>query len=246
MRFRELKNLTLSICSLWAILFFTIGCHAKNLEESRTKEHELDNNSPIIDSTHIITSMDDLNSVITTDMSPQQAIAQTKNIVKNLLPLDISDKCKKELNEIIVCLDNIKSPSDYFNEDNNIIYFMQTLVRINCILAEIEPDNFDIKHQVAYNYMNAGRLINSLAQSEEQKLISAEYKKKGFQAAKELVKKFPEKAEAYFQLAFFLIAEGEKKEALEVYKHCLELDPEFELCKTNYSDLQEELNSLNP
>jgi tetratricopeptide (TPR) repeat protein len=243
MRFREIKNLPMLICILVAILAVTFGCHAKKDEESRTKEPELDKNMPIISSTHTITSMDDLNSIITTDMSPQQAVTQTRNIVKNLILLDLSDKCKKELKEIIVYLDNINNPSVYFNVDKNIIDFMQTLVRLNSILAEIEPDNFNIKHQVAYNYINAGRLINSLAQSEEQKLISAEYKHKGLQAAKELVRKFPDKAEAYFQLAFFLITEGEKKEALELYKHCLELDPEFELCKKNYVDLQEELDS---
>lgn len=154
---------------------------------------------------------------------------------------------KEELNKVIKYLDNIKSPSNYFDDNNNIIDFIQTMMQLIVIAAEIEPADFDANHRVAYYYINSGSLIKSLAQSEEHKLLSAEYKKKGFQAAKELVERFPDEAEAYYQLAFFVnIVEGNKKKVLELYKRCLDIDPESDLCRKNYDDLLEELNASSP
>jgi tetratricopeptide (TPR) repeat protein len=141
-------------------------------------------------------------------------------------------------------LDEIeKKPSEYFDDTNNYIDLMKTLVQLSVMTAEIEPDHFDANYQVAYHYFNTGNLIKSLSQSEEHKLLSVEYKKKGFQAAKDLVKRFPNEAKAYHQRAFFAYhVEGDKKKALELYKHCLELDPKMELCQKHYDVVLEELN----
>lgn len=238
MRFNGLKRtLSLFICLLATNFIFNAGCHAQRPEKDETNESE------IAENVHIITSLDDLKKVFSPDITPQQAVTLIKDIVTSLIPLDMSAKNKKELNEIAKYLDSIKKPSEYFNDDNNIIYMSQKLVQLSVTMAEIEPGHFDANYQIAYHYFSAGNLIKSLSQSEEHKLLSAEYKKKGFQAAKDLVKKFPDEAKAYHQLGFFVnIVEGKKKKALELYKRCLELDPKMELCQKHYDVVLEELN----
>jgi tetratricopeptide (TPR) repeat protein len=237
MRFRGLKrDLSLFICLLGAILFFWVGCHTKKPEKSETEESEIAENE------HIITSLDDLKKVFSPDIPPQQAVTLTKDIVVNLMLLDTSDKKRKGLNKIAKYLDSIKIPSEYFDNDNNIIDFGQSIMQLVVIAAEIEPDNFDINLQVAFHYFNIGNTINSLSQSEEHRLISAEYKKKGFQAAKKLVERFPEEAKAFHQRAYFAYhIEGDKKKALELFKRCLELNPELEFCQKGYDNMLEEL-----
>jgi tetratricopeptide (TPR) repeat protein len=223
-----------------------MGCHVKKTEESVSKEPLAAEDVKVITLTpQALKSKEDfknfLESINTTDMPPQQLVKQSKDLVSDLTLLDISDTNKKELNEILKYLDNIKSPSDYFNDVDNIIDFMQTVARSNIILAEIEPDDFHVNYKAAQQYTNLGYMIESLSQSEKHNLLSDDYKKKGVQASKDLVERFPDEAEGYAQFAFsVIVAEGDRQKALELFKRCLELDPKSEYCRNNYDDLSEE------
>lgn len=251
MKYRELKRTLYSfVCLIGAFLIISVGCHAKKTEKSETKK-------PIaIEDVEVITvpeqalkSKEDFGNFLKSanitgiqTIPPQQLVRQAKDMVTNLTMLDIPDKNKKEFNEILNYLDNIKSPSDYFDDTNNIIDFMQTMARSSVILTEIEPGDFHVNYRAAQQYTKLGYMIESLSQSEKHKQLSAEYKKKSVQASKELVEKFPGEAKGYAQFAFsVIVAEGDKKRAMELYKRCLELNPELELCQRNYDDLREEL-----
>jgi hypothetical protein len=222
-----------------------MGCHAKKTEDSETKEPIASEDVKVITVTpQALKSKKDFNNILknvfATDMQPHQLVRQAKDMVTNLSLLDISDKNKKELNEILIYLDNIKRPSDYFNNINNIIDFMQAMARSSAILAEIEPDNFHVNYKAAQQYTNLGYMIESLSKLEKHKLLSDEYKKKGVQASKDLVERFPDEAEGYAQFAFsVIVAEGDKKKAMGLFKRCLELDPKSKHCRENYDRLCE-------
>lgn len=239
MKSRALKRTFYSfICLLGAFLIVTVGCHAKKTEKSETKESE------IAKDVHIITSPDDLESVFSSEIPPQQVVKQVKDLAINtILPLT-SGKNKEKLNKTIKYLNDTENkPSDYFDDMNNIIDLIQTMAQLTVIAAETEPDDFYVNYKAAVHCVSAGNMIEHLAQSEKHKQLSAEYKKKGVQASKVLVERFPGEAKGYAQFAFsVIVAEGDKKKAMELYKRCSEIDPELEYCKKNYDDLREELN----
>lgn len=233
------RNLSIVLCLLGAFLFFTIGCNGKSFEKDKTKRSDITRNNAVLK------SQIDLPNVLSE--SPMEMVKQYKLlIVDTILPVS-SGKNKAELKEITKYLDDVgKRPSDYFDDNNHIIELIQTTVRVIVILAKIEPDNFYVNYKAAVHCVSAGNMIGHLAQSDGQKQLSAEYKNKGVQASKDLVRRFPDEAKAYEQLAIaLLIVEGDKDSALELYKRCMELDPEFELCRNNYLDLREELDGAN-
>jgi tetratricopeptide (TPR) repeat protein len=236
----DLKRiLPLVVCLIVAFLLFTIGCNGRNFDKEKTKETEITKNNAILTSQNHLLNM---HSESPMEMAKQYKIL----IVDTILPV-ASEKNKAELKEISKYLDDVeKKPSDYFDDNNHIIELIQTTVRVIVILAEIEPDNFYVNYKAAVHCVSAGNMIGHLAQSDVQKQIGAEFKKKGVHASKDLVRKFPDEAKAYEQLAIaLLIVEGDKKKALKLYKRCMELDPEFERCRNNYLDLREELNGAN-
>jgi hypothetical protein len=78
---RKLKrNLSLFICLLGAILFLSLGCHAKKFEKSETKESE------IAENVHIITSPDDLESVFSSEIPPELIKEFKDMMISTLLP----------------------------------------------------------------------------------------------------------------------------------------------------------------
>jgi len=207
-----------------------------NSEKSETSKLE----------THIITSLDNLDKMFSSEIPPQ-AISQVKNSVIKMVPYARGEN-KEKLNRVVEYLNGVeKKPEEFFYDINNIIALMQTMVQLNVIGAEMEPNNFNINYPLAYHYINTASFIESVGQSEDHKPLIDEYKQKGLQSAKDLVKKFPDKAKAYHERAFFaIVMESDKEKALKLYEHCLSLDPKFELCKTNYEDLREKLNRVNP
>lgn len=230
MKISDLKrSLSVFICLSGAVLFLLMGCNAK-----KTEKHE-SNGLEVAENVETIISLD----ILEEDFSPENIIEFKASIVNRMLPA-VSDKNKEELNRLIKYLDGVdKNFSTYFNDNNNLIDFFQALVRLVVIAAEIGPDDFDINLKVATQHVAAGNMIGYFAQSEDHKQLSSEYKKKGVQALKDLVKKFPDEAKAYDQLATALwIVEGEKQRALELYKRCLELDPESENCRKNYDRIR--------
>lgn len=207
-----------------------------NSEKSKTKEP----------GAHIATSIDDLNDMFSGEI-PKQAILRVKDSASKALPYATGEN-KEKLTEIIKYLDGVeKKPADFFNDMDNIIVLMQNMVQLNVIGAEMEPKNFKINYPLAYYYINTASFLESLDQSEDFKQLIDEYKQKGLRATEALVKNFPDEAKAYHQRAFIaIVVEKNKKKALELYNRCLALDPQFELCKKNYNNLRDELNSVNP
>jgi tetratricopeptide (TPR) repeat protein len=231
------SNLSLFFCISVAFLLVAIGCHSnRSSESSKTNEPEA----------HIITSIDDLDKMFSSN-TPMEAISRLKDNVIKTAPY-APKKSKEELNRIIKYLDGIeKKPADYFNDINNIIVLMQTMVQINAIGAEMEPNSFKINYPLAYRYINTASFIESVDQSVDHKQLIDEYKRKGLQATENLIKNFPDEAKAYHQRAFFaIVVENDKEKALKMYKRCLSLDPNFELCKDSYDDLRKKLKSIHP
>jgi tetratricopeptide (TPR) repeat protein len=243
------SRLLIFICLLGLFLFFTMGCRGKvSSDEGQAKAPEKSElNEPKV--IEIVTSQEtlkeDLKKVFSSEIPPQQAVSKVKGHVIAMLPY-ASTKNRDKLNEIVKYLDGVeKSPDEYFDDMNNLVELMQTMTQGMIIATEIEPDNFDVNYPLAYSYLTtASSVDNFLDPSEEHKRLSAEYKQKALQAAKALVKKFPDEAKAYHQLGFFTeIVEGDSEKALKLFKRCVEIDPELEMCQKAYDATREELEN---
>jgi len=165
-------------------------------------------------------------------------------LIDRVLPI-VPESEKVELKEIIHHLDYIQENSpEYFEDDNNIIEFYKTAMRFNRLSARLNPDNFDLHLIVATKYVEIAASLEAHSQTNEGVRISEEYKKKGVQAAKALVEKFPKNDRSYSQYAHSLyIVEGKPKEAAALYKQCLGLNEKSENCREGYNILMEKLKS---
>lgn len=189
------------------------------------------------------TLAEDLKKVFSSEIRPRQAVSTVKNHIIAMLPY-ASGKKKDKLNEIIKYLNDYeKKPDNFFDDPNNWLGFMQSMIQAGNIATEMEPDNFHVNYTISDNYFTAASFIESfLDPSEENKRLSEEYKHKALQAAKALVKKFPDEAKAYHQLGFFTeIVEGDSERALKLFKRCVEIDPELDMCQKAYDATREEL-----
>jgi tetratricopeptide (TPR) repeat protein len=210
-----------------------IGCHTKKHEKSKT-EFSGEENFAL-----------QPGSVLGEEFKAEDFNRVREWILNTLLPV-ASGKNKDKLNEIVKYLDDVeKSPDVYFDDMNNLVEFIQIMTQCSIIATEIKPDNFYINYNLAYNYLTtASSIENFLDPSEEHKRLSDEYKQKALQAAKDLVKKFPDEAKAYHQLGFFTaIVEDDDQKALELYKRCLEIDPKLEMCRKAYYATREDLEN---
>lgn len=226
-----------------------MGCRGKiSSDESQTKASEKSElNKPKV--IEIVTSQkalrEDLKKVFSSEIPPQQAVSKVKGHVIAMLAY-ASGKNKDKLNEIAKYLNDVeKSPDEYFDDMNNVVEFMQIMIQLNIVGIEMEPDNFDVNYPLAYSYLTtASSVDNLLDPSEEHKRLSDDYKHKALQTAKVLVEKFPDEAKAYHQLGFFTeIVEGDSEKALKLFKRCVEIDPELEMCQRAYDATREELEN---
>lgn len=234
------------VCLLGVFLFFTMGCRGTmSSDESQAKAPEKNEPKVIEIVTSQETLKEDLKKVFSSEIPPQQAVSEVKGHVFAMLAY-ASGKNKDKLKEIVNYLNDVeKSPDEYFDDMNNLVELMQTMIQLNIVGIEMEPDNFDVNYPLAYSYLTtASSVDNFLDPSEENKRLSDEYKQKALQAAKALVKKFPDKAKAYHQLGFFTeIVEGDSEKALKLFKRCVEIDPELEMCRKVYDATREELEN---
>lgn len=221
---------------LYIIIIFMqliLGCDGITVNKSAAG----DLNASEIDGTvYIETSLQ-------SEMLPRD-VKRIKDVLIEKVLLIIPEAEKNELNEIIHYLDYIQENSpEYFEDDNNIIEFYKTAMRFNLLSARLNPDNFDLHLIVATKYIEIAASLEGNSQTNEGERIIEEYKKKGVQAAKLLVEKFPENARSYSQYAHSLyIVEGKTKEAAALYKRCLELNEKSENCRQGYNILVEKLN----
>lgn len=242
------RSWLMSIFLLGAILFLTMGCYGNMNSEGTDAGANEGSEAEEPEHTEIVITSpesfeEDLKKVFPGEISPQ-LIAQMKNRVFETMH-NASGKNKEKLYDIVKYFESIEENPSYLDSQANRVKLLETLAEANAIAAEIEPDNFNVNYPVAQNYLYAARSIeNFLDPSDEHKRLSNNYKQKAFQAAKELVKKFPNEAKAYSQYAYLSgIVEGDKKKVLELYKRCLEIDPEMESCRTCYDDLKEDLKN---
>jgi tetratricopeptide (TPR) repeat protein len=243
------RRLFIFVFLLGVFLFFTMGCRGNvSSDESQAKtpeKSELNEPEKIIIVTSPETLAEDLKKVFSSEIRPRQAVSTVKNHIIAMLPY-ASEKNKDKLNEIIKDLKGLeKKPDKFFDDPNNWLGFMQAMMQTGNIATEMEPDNFHVNYTISDNYFTAASFIESfLDLSEEHKRLSTEYKQKALQAAKVLVKKFPDKAKAYHQLGFFTeIVEGDSEKALKLFKRCVEIDPELEMCRKAYDATREELEN---
>ncbi len=179
-----------------------------------------------------------------TEMLPGDVKRIKDVLINKVLPI-IPEAEKDELNEIIHHLDYIQENSpEYFEDDNNLIEFFKTVMRFNLLSARLNPNNFDLHLIVATKYIEIAASLEGHPRTNEGLRISEEFKKRGVQAAKLLVEKFPENARSYSQYAHSLyIVEGKTKEAAALYKRCLEINEKSENCREGYNILMEKLKS---
>jgi hypothetical protein len=146
---------------------------------------------------------------------------------------EMSSKDEDELNEIIHYLDSTKEKlPDYLENDVNKIKYLTTLMNLNLLFARINPDNFDVHLKVTTTYILIAASVTSDFNSEKINRFRDEFNKKGIQAAKSLVEKFPDNPMAYGQLAHTtLVTGGDENEVIRLLNKCLEVDEKTEYCK---------------
>ena len=221
------RNRSLFFCLSGIMLVFLIGCHEKktapdavemgNMELS--EERNIDGNFSA------------------------QDIQKIKNVVTEAMHTAATGKDKTELSEIHKYLDDIqKKVPAYFDNPDNGAEFLKTMMQLTLIAARNQPDNFDLNLKVSSQYIETAFQLEDLDQSKAARRLSNEYKKKGVQAAKDLVEKFPDNGLSYAQLAHCLyVTGGDKKRVADLYKRCLELDEDSDYCRKSYDLLLEEL-----
>ncbi len=199
-----------------------VGCHSKSPEGSPSAEFETN----------------DFNS----EFSPQD-VQNIKNAATRTLLPTVSGKDKEELTKIIKYLnDTQKRAPAYFEVSKNSIEFLKTLMQLALMEGRLKPNDFNANLNISIQYLQIARTIRQFDPSEADRRTSIEYEKKGLQTANDLVKKFPENGMSYGHLAHSLYTiESDTQKALELFKRCLELNPELGFCKENYDNLREEL-----
>ena len=219
-------NRSLFFCLSGIILVFLISCHEKTAPDAlQTEDMEL---------------REERN--IDSDFSAQD-IQKIKNVVTEAMHTATTGKDKAELSEIQKYLDQVqKKVPAYFDNPDNGVEFLKTMMQLTLIAARNQPDNFDLNLKVSSQYIETAFQLEDLDQSKAARRLSNEYKKKGVQAAKDLVEKFPDNGLSYAQLAHCLyVTGGDKKRVAELYKRCLELDEDSGYCRKSYDLLLEEL-----
>ncbi len=232
------RNFSETICLSAIIFFFISGCYSQHPEMSGSNHIDTEDDRQL--------TPDDLNAEF-----PNQAVDKLKDVVtKTMLP-KASGKNKAELNKILKYLKNIqKEGPDYFNDSKNLILLLTTGGRVSHILATLNPDNFDVNLNLSLQYLHIARTLDQIERydpSEDGRRLSKEYRYNGIQTAQELVKKYPDNGVSYGHLAHSLYTTGgDSKRALDLYKHCLELDKELEFCQKGYDVLLKKLKPSSP
>ncbi len=215
------RNSALLILSIGIVLFSMAGCHPKKKAQD----------APDISET--IKQFDMLLPGSIDGDSPQKDIQTVLDmLVKEDLPL-MSGRDKDEFNEIIQYLDSTKENlPDCLENDDNKIKYLTTLMNLNLLFARINPDDFDVNLKVTTTYILIAASVTSDFNSEKINRFRDEFNKKGIQAAKALVEKFPDNPMSYGQLAHTtLVTGGDEKEVIRLLNKCLEVDKETEYCK---------------
>ena len=228
----SLNRKLLAVCISALVLLFLFGCHAKSSEE----------NDPAAPEIIEMGNDEFIEGDLKTEFLPQDVLA-LKNVVVEMMVPHASGKNKEELGEILKYLSQVenKAPA-YFEDPRNLIEFLKHKMRVTLIAANLFPDNFDLNRIVSSHYITISSMISDWAQTSEDRRLSDEYKKKGVQAAEDLVKKFPDNGLSYAQLAHCLyVTGGDKKRVADLYKRCLALDADSDYCRKGYDLLLEEL-----
>ena len=228
----SLKRNQLFICISVIAFLFVFSCHAKSSKKNDAAEPEAIE----------IGNEELVEGDLKTEFLPQDVQA-IKNVVTEMMVPYASGKNKEELDEILKYLSQVENEAPaYFEDPRNLIEFLKYKMRLTLIAADLFPENFDLNRIVSSHYITISSMISDWAQTSEDRRLSDEYKKKGVQAAKDLVKKFPDNGLSYAQLAHSLyVTGGDKKRVAELYKRCLELDEDSGYCRKSYDLLLEEL-----
>lgn len=202
-------------------LFSIINCHPKNGAQDGSINAE------------IIKQLDNLIPGSIRDDSIQKDIQNVIDKLTNeVLPM-MSGKDKDVLNEIITYLDDTKEKLPvYIENDDNRIEFLTSIMNLALLFARVSPDDFNINSKVATSYIVIAASVTSDLNSEKINRFRDEFNEKGIQAAKALVKKFPDNPMSYGQLAHTtFVTGGDEKEVIRLLNKCLEVDKKTEYCK---------------
>lgn len=222
----------ISLFLICTLLIFCIGCHSTSQEDSDLDE------SGVID----MGNGEKFIEVESDNEFTPQDIKKVRDAAATAMVPEATGKNKEELDKLLEYLDDVeKKAPDYFREPSNTIEYLKVSMRLTLLAARLKPDNFDINLDVSSNYFKTAYAMEGYTESESDIQQIEVYRKKGLEAARDLVKRFPDKASAYGQLAYSVsITGGDKKEAIALYKRCLEIDKDMEYCKESYDALRDD------